>query len=213
MPRVTHVKKARKDNPVCKKGESYYWWKFRYGGKRYSLTYPKQSQLTQSPYYANLYDLQDTIANADCSNNDEFESLRDQTSESLREFGQECQDSLDNMPDSLQYSPTGELLQERVDACESAADEVDNLQEFDEEEPQESEYQDECPECDGEGTIPVDDEEPNGDTEECDSCNGTGEVYDENAHSEEQSSWEEREYEHYSTAKDELSEAVSNCFC
>ena len=38
MPRVHHVKSARKDNPVAKKGESYYWWKFRYGGKRYSKT-------------------------------------------------------------------------------------------------------------------------------------------------------------------------------
>ncbi len=54
MPRVTHVKKARKDNPVCKAGESYYWWKFRYGGKRYSLTRPRPSQLTQSAYFGGL---------------------------------------------------------------------------------------------------------------------------------------------------------------
>jgi hypothetical protein len=212
MPRVHHVKKARKDNPVCKAGGSYYWWKFRYGGKRYSLTYPKQSQLTQSPYYANLYDLQDTIADSECSDESEFESLRDQVAESLQEFGQECQDSLDNMPDSLQYSPTGELLQERIDACDSAVSEVEGLDSFDEEEPQEHEYQEECQSCDGEGTVPVDDSDPNGDTEECDECHGSGEVYDENAHTEEQSSWEEREFDHYSGVKDEMSEAVSNCF-
>lgn len=33
MPHVTFVKKARKDNPVAKKGESYYWWAFMVGGR------------------------------------------------------------------------------------------------------------------------------------------------------------------------------------
>lgn len=208
MPRVHHVKKARKDNPVTKKGGSYYWWKFRYGGKRYSLTPPKQSQLTQSPYYANLYDLQDEIENGECVDSDTFESLRDQVAESLREYGQECQDSLDNMPESLQYSPTGELLQERVDACESAADEVESLEEFSDEEPQESDFEEECPECEGRGHIDPDDE-----FDHCENCEGKGEVFNENEYTGEQSDWEEREHDHYSNAKDEMSEAVSNCFC
>jgi len=34
MPRVHFVKKARKDNSAAKAGESYYWWKFRYRGRR-----------------------------------------------------------------------------------------------------------------------------------------------------------------------------------
>lgn len=34
MPRVNHVKAARKDN----QGEPYCWWKFRYGGKHYPHT-------------------------------------------------------------------------------------------------------------------------------------------------------------------------------
>ena len=36
------------------------------------------------------------------------------------------EDSLDNMPESLQYAPTGELLQERIDACDNAMNEVDS---------------------------------------------------------------------------------------
>ena len=34
MPRVHFVKKARKDYPSTgiQKGDSYYWWQFRYGG-------------------------------------------------------------------------------------------------------------------------------------------------------------------------------------
>ena len=136
MPRVTHVKSARKDNQVCKKGESYFWWKFRYGGKRYSLTRPRPSQLTQSAYYGTLYALQEEVEDTDISDANDFEGLVDTIRDQLEELGQETQDSLDNMPESLQYSPTGELLQERVDAVESAASDIegiDELDEFDEE--------------------------------------------------------------------------------
>ena len=59
MPRVTFVKKARKDNPVAKKGEPYYWWQFAFGTKQYSKTQPARSQLTQSSFLSQLYELQD----------------------------------------------------------------------------------------------------------------------------------------------------------
>jgi len=141
MPRVTHVKSARKDNPVCKAGEPYYWWKFRYGGKHYSLTYPKQSQLTQSAYLGNIYDLSDQLGGINISGN-EYEGdevglkLEEAKSDakmqleevqgSIQEAGEECQESLDNMPEQLQYAPTGELLQERIDACECVDQEIDS---------------------------------------------------------------------------------------
>ena len=124
MPRVTHVKKARKDHPrgLYKAGDSYYWWKFRNGGKQVSLTPPQPWQLTQSPFKQSLYKLQAEMdALTDSSDPDELETFIDQ----VREMGEECQESLDNMPDSLQYSPSGELLQERIDAADSAADEMD----------------------------------------------------------------------------------------
>jgi len=136
MPRVTHVKSARKDNQVCKKGESYYWWKFRYGGKRYSLTYPKGSQLTQSAYFGTLYSLQESIEETGLSDVDDWESLVQDVTSQLEDLGSETQDSLDNMPESLQSSPTGELLQERVEACESAVSDIeciDEPEEFEEE--------------------------------------------------------------------------------
>lgn len=49
MPRV-HRQKAAKDYPEhgIAKGDTYYRWAFRYGGKRKSKTYPRPSQLTQS---------------------------------------------------------------------------------------------------------------------------------------------------------------------
>jgi hypothetical protein len=128
MPRVTFVKSAQKKNPVCDVGGSYYWWKFRFGGKRFSLTYPKASQLTQSEYYGRLYDLQEQVQNATLENEDDFTAFRDDIASEVREIGEECTEKRDNMPEGLQDAPTGELLQERADACENAADEIDNME-------------------------------------------------------------------------------------
>ncbi len=217
MPRVNYVKKARKDNPVCKAGESYYWWKFRYGGKRYSLTPPKRSQLTQSEYFGRLYDLDDRVTSFESEDWDDVYALMEEVGDELQEIADECQEKLDNMPDQLQYAPTGELLQERLDACSSAADEVESLDEFDEDEPLEHEYEDECPECNGTGMIdnPDYDEDEDGDEDQevlCDNCNGDGAVLDETAFEQEIADWEERRREHISNAKSELSDLISNCF-
>jgi len=131
MARATHVKKARKDIPGTdiKAGDSYYWWKFMVGGrggpKHYSKERPRLSQLTQSEYLGALYDLQDRLSAlpADSSLADEVQSLVDD----IRQLGEDQTDKLNNMPDSLQQSSTGEMLQERADAMESAASELDGL--------------------------------------------------------------------------------------
>lgn len=142
MPRVHFVTKARKDNPAVKKGESYYWWKFRYGGKRYSATRPRPSQLTQSAYYGSVRSLVEMIEDTSVGDDSDWESLVDEVKSELDNMRDECQSSLDNMPDSLQYSPTGELLQERIDALENAEMEVDSIEafEFDEDEVDETQF-------------------------------------------------------------------------
>jgi len=125
MPRVHFVKKARKDNSLVKAGESYYWWKFRYGGKRLSKTYPKQSKLTQSEFLSQLYELQEEIE--DLVAEDGLASVASDIAERVRTLGEEQTDKRDNMPDSLQDSPTGELLQTRADKCEEIASELESL--------------------------------------------------------------------------------------
>jgi len=64
MARANFVKAAAKDYPEqgIKKGDSYYWWKFRHGGKRYSKTMPKQSQLTQSEFLSGVWSVEETLA-------------------------------------------------------------------------------------------------------------------------------------------------------
>lgn len=128
MARATLVNKARKDVPGTdiKAGESYYWWKFKRGGKHFSRTAPRRSQLTQSAFYATIYDIEDEIANAEAG--DGLKDFAEDIAWRLREAGEECQNSLDNMPEGLQQGATGELLQERVSAMEAAADEFESLE-------------------------------------------------------------------------------------
>ena len=137
MPRVNHVRKARKPNPIVSQEDidyvkehpesnrsSYYWWKFRFGGKRYSKTRPRASQLTQSEFYGAIYGAQEDLADAIPCTVEDYKDAVQAYADAVEEQGQLCQEKLDNMPESLQYAPTGELLQERIDACESAYDEI-----------------------------------------------------------------------------------------
>jgi hypothetical protein len=142
MAHATFVKKARKNvpNTDIKAGDSYYWWKFRFGGKHYSKTQPRRSQLTQSSFYSQLYDIEDAIG--DLKAGPDLEGDVQDIAQQLRDLGQEASDARDNMPESLQDSDTGTMLQERYDACEAAADELENLT-FDPEDRDETETEEE----------------------------------------------------------------------
>lgn len=51
MGNIHFVKHARKDNPVAKKGESYWWWSIAYDSeKHYSKTKPTSQQIMESYY-------------------------------------------------------------------------------------------------------------------------------------------------------------------
>ena len=144
MVRFHFVKKARKDNPAVKKGQPYYWWKHRFGPKKYSATRPKPSQLTTSEFLGAMYDLQDRLAALNVfdvgSLEEVAQDLRDIASE-VQEQGEECSSKKDNMPEGLQEGDVGQLLEERYNQCEEiaqmlefAADEIEQLAENDEKE-------------------------------------------------------------------------------
>ena len=130
MPKLNYVQKARKDNPVCKKGESYYWWKFAFGSKQFSATRPPRYRLTQSEFYSTVWSLEDgfTAANTLQGLTEQFESFKDD----LGELRDEQESKRENMPESLQESTSGELLQERYDGLDEWIDNIDALEtEFD----------------------------------------------------------------------------------
>lgn len=141
MPRVHQVKKARKDNPVCKRGESYYWWKFRNGGKHYSLTYPKQSQLTQSPYLSVIYECQDQWGELDdphsievaewdteyvCTWLGQIADSMEGIMEQLRELVDQYEESATNMEEYFSGAERVDQLRDCGMECEATCDEIDN---------------------------------------------------------------------------------------
>lgn len=140
MPRVHYVKQARKANPVAQPGEPYYWWKFRYGGKRFSKTYPRASQLTQSDKLSRIYAAQESVEDAgqpptDARDYDSPAALASALREAyevwqsaaseLQEVADEYEQSADNKEE---YFPgTGDEIREKADAVRNSADEAETL--------------------------------------------------------------------------------------
>jgi len=126
MTRAHHVQKAAKDYPEhgIKKGEPYYWWKFRHGGKHFSKSCPRQSQLTQSEFRSSVYSLQEREQPGDQTG---LESEVQDIISELEQLRDDAQDKLDNMPESLQQGPTGELLQNRIDSVDGAISELESI--------------------------------------------------------------------------------------
>lgn len=125
MTRAHFVKIARKDNPAVKKGESYWWWKFRHGSKHYSKEKPKQSQLTQSEFLSTIYEIEERMENIDTG---DLEGFIEQVKEDLETLRDETEEKLDNMPEQLQDGDTGMLLQGRIDAVDEMINEFEAVE-------------------------------------------------------------------------------------
>lgn len=108
------------------KGESYYKiiQQFRPERIRCNDCRPERSELTSSEYLSRLWNLQDHIDNYDLRS----EEGKDDLYSELESQRDDLQERLDNMPEQLQYAPTGEMLQERIDAIQSAIDDIDSVE-------------------------------------------------------------------------------------
>ncbi len=128
--------KARKDYACgncgagIDKGEEY----FRFKPTRFSpvkirctLCKPRRSEMTQSEFLAAIYDIEDQIEALTIDDMDDPEAAIESIKSDLEILRDETDDKLNNMPDSLISSPTGELLQSRVDSVQEMLDELDNL--------------------------------------------------------------------------------------
>ena len=137
------VKKARKPNPVVTQADidranageagaaSYWTWSLCYGGrhqKRYAKQRPRPSQTTASEFLSALYAIQESMEDAEPTDADDFVSMRDAWAEEIRELGDQQTEKFDNMPPGLQDGDTGQLLQERADAMEQWAGEVESVE-------------------------------------------------------------------------------------
>lgn len=127
MAHAKFVKSARKADKEAgiKVGDSYYWWKFRFGGIHKSKTAPKQSQLTQSEFLSTIYEIQERFEDLDPSNLEDAVSTRDIAVDDLRSLADEQSEKRDNMPESLQDGTVGQLLEDRETNVNDYADELE----------------------------------------------------------------------------------------
>jgi hypothetical protein len=142
MPKVKHIKKARRALPQhgIQVGDSYYQWSRMVGGrgvKFYSKEFPKRQQLTGSEFFRAVYDIEDRIqavANSSMPEAATPYNLYDDVSSEIEEIISDIQaladeqnDKRDNMPQGLQDGQVGELLQNRYDSCTEWASEIEGI--------------------------------------------------------------------------------------
>jgi len=126
MPRVKQVK-AAKDYPQfgIKKGDVHYYTKMKTGPRSSrelrQKTPFKRSQLTNSAFLSALYDWEDS--KAEIGSHEDVSALAD----AIREIGEEERGKFDNMPEGLQQGDTGQMLEQRADACDEAASELEDI--------------------------------------------------------------------------------------
>lgn len=133
MAKVSQVKKARKafiaeDGKEVKVGDPYYWWKFKFGVRKTSTTYPKPQQLTQSGFMQSLYGIQEMISALSPSDEGSLEDALQNITTEIQDLLDEQQSNLENMPEHLQESSSsGQLLQERIDALENWISDLEDI--------------------------------------------------------------------------------------
>lgn len=131
MGAVSYIKSSRKVwkcdkcGSIIEKGQPYYRGEINFGPVfiRCKKCRLKPYEVTTSEFKRSIGELLDTWA--DTYSLDEC-GIEDLIS-ALEEIRDDQQDRLDNMPEQLQESSSGEILQERIDMLESAIDDLSNI--------------------------------------------------------------------------------------
>ena len=116
-----------KDTILIPKGSGYWTWCFMNGNPHYSLTQPRQSQLTRSEFLSTYYGIQEEIEDWAPENVDEVQEFIDNIKDEVQTLLDDTQERLDNMPEQLQESDTGQMLQERIDECQEIIDQLEAI--------------------------------------------------------------------------------------
>lgn len=121
------------DELFCKKGDTYYWWQFRNGGKNFSTTFPRQSQLTQSEFYGTVYGimegLQDLSASDFMDDPSSLEAHKEEIESEISQLLEELEEKQSNLEEyeGLANSPVYELITERVEGIQSWLSDFENI--------------------------------------------------------------------------------------
>lgn len=126
LERVDQTQPANeRDKVLIAKGEPYYWYQFAFGPRIVTCERPKPSQLTQSEFLQTYLGLQEQV---EAINTEvPFEELEDIVSElegfadEVEQLGEEQEEKRSNMPEQLQDSDSGSLLEQRASDCSDTA--------------------------------------------------------------------------------------------
>lgn len=128
------------DVVVVKKGQEYFTWTLYGRAPQISIDYPKRQQLTGSDFLCQVYDLEDRISELECEDIDSLKSEIDEIISDINSLADEQDEKRNNMPESLQDAPTGELLQNRYDSLQEWASNLEGVSiDFDEPDKEEDE--------------------------------------------------------------------------
>ena len=116
-----------------KAGDQYYEWKHNHAPvsrRHVAHGRPRQSELCtgkMSGVYTATEGLEDAISTARADNDpSSLEDALNECAQAVREVGEEYTSGIDNMPESLQYSPTAEDMREKGEALEAFADALES---------------------------------------------------------------------------------------
>lgn len=129
MPAIVKKVKAQKDYPAfgIRRGQEHYTWSIPQGGtfqKFRSLTQPKKSQLVPAGYQQDFAVLQETAAAlGDIDDAEQIQGLIDE----IVALKEDTEEKLGNMPQQLQDSNTGQLMQDRITELETWIDELTEI--------------------------------------------------------------------------------------
>ena len=115
------------DEILINVGESYYTWCFYGGQPQYSKERPKPSQLTQNWFKQQLYSIKEKIEEFEPEDIEDVATFVDDIRSDAESLRDECQEHLDNMPEQLQDSDSGQTLQERIDNLDSVIGDIDSF--------------------------------------------------------------------------------------
>jgi len=125
LPKIYHVKKAKSDNPVVKKGESYYWWKHYGRPIEFSKHKPSRSRTALSPFFSEVYDIED---NELCTI-EHPEELKEAINR-IKNLKEKTQDIFNNMPKIVLDLGVGDLLESRINSIEKWKNEIESIKEY-----------------------------------------------------------------------------------
>ena len=123
--KIHHIKKARKDYPDdgIKKGDEYFWWKWRYGTKQRSPVRP-----TSLDKYPNTAEKEWTELQYRVQMKIDAEEYDADLLQELQEYADAQEDKISCIPEVFEDTEQSQQMQQRFDEATEMTSTLENLE-------------------------------------------------------------------------------------